>query len=97
MVTFGPAAFAPALRCTPRMALSLVDGPEGVVPEPKGSEPPYEITEWTTMSDLKALTFSIWTSDNRAIRVLDLNKVDLDGSEIQLFALDQPQTAIDLS
>jgi choloylglycine hydrolase len=76
--------------------LDNFDIPEGAVPEPKGSEPRYEITEWTTMCDLKALTFSIWTSDNRAIRVLDLNNVDLDGSEIQLFALDQPQTVIEV-
>ncbi len=76
--------------------LDNFDIPEGAVPEPKGSEPPYEITEWTTMCDLKALTFSIWTSDNRAIRVLDLNNVDLDGSEIQLFTLDQPQTVIEI-
>ena len=76
--------------------LDQFDIPEGAVPEPKGSEPPYEITEWTTMSDVKALTFYIWTSDNRAIRTLDLNAVDLDGTEIQIFKLDQEQTFIEL-
>lgn len=76
--------------------LDNFDIPEGAVPEPAGSDPPFEITEWTTMSDLTALTFSIWTSDNRAIRTLDLNTVELDGSEIKTFALDQPQTFVEL-
>ena len=76
--------------------LDNFDIPEGAVPEPAGSDPPYEITEWTTMSDLTALTFYIWTSDNRAIRTLDLNAVDLAGSEIQTFPLDQAQTFVDL-
>ena len=77
--------------------LDQFDIPEGAVPEPKGSDPPYETTEWTTMSDLEALTFYIWTSDNRAIRTLDLTQVDLDGSEIQTFALDQEQTFVNLA
>ena len=77
--------------------LDQFDIPEGAVPEPKGSEPPYEITEWTTMSDLKSLTFYIWTSDNRAIRTLDLTSIDLGGSQIQTFALDQEQTFVDLA
>jgi hypothetical protein len=48
------------------------------------------------MSDLKALTFYIWTHDNRAIRTLDLAALDLDGTEITTFKLDQPQTFVEL-
>jgi choloylglycine hydrolase len=77
--------------------LDQFDIPKGSVPEPKGSNPPFEVTEWTTMSDLKALKFSIWTEDNRAIRTLDLTKVDLDGSQIQTFELDQSQQFVDLA
>jgi choloylglycine hydrolase len=77
--------------------LDQFDIPEGAVPEPAGSDPPFETTEWTTMSDLKALTFYIWTSDNRAIRTLDLTAVDLDGTEIRTFTLDQEQTFVELS
>jgi choloylglycine hydrolase len=76
--------------------LDQFDIPEGAVPEPEGSDLPYEITEWTAMSDLNALTFSIWTHDNRAIRTLDLNAVDLDGTEIQIFELDQVQIFVAL-
>ena len=76
--------------------LDNFDIPQGAVPEPAGSDPPYEITEWTTMSDLKSLTFSIWTYDNRAIRTLDLKSMPLDGDEIQTFALDQKQTFVTL-
>ncbi len=74
--------------------LDNFDIPEGAVPEPAGSDPPYETTEWTTMSNLKALTFYVWTSDNRAIRTVNLNDMDLDGTEMQLFPLDQPQEFI---
>ena len=74
--------------------LDNFDIPQGSVPEPAGSDPPYEITEWTTMSDLKALTFSVWTSDTRAIRTVNLNDLALDGTEMQLFPLDQPQEFI---
>ncbi|MGH2613812.1 MAG: linear amide C-N hydrolase [Thermomicrobiales bacterium] len=76
--------------------LDNFDIPEGSVPEPTGSDPPYESTEWTTMSDLKALTFYIWTNDNRSIQTLDLSTLDLDGREIRTFDLDQPQTFIAL-
>jgi choloylglycine hydrolase len=76
--------------------LDNFDIPDGSVPEPSGGGDPYEITEWTTMSNLTARTFYIWTSDNRAIRTLDLTAVDLDGSEIQTFPLDQEQTFVDL-
>jgi choloylglycine hydrolase len=77
--------------------LDNFDIPEGAVPEPAGSDPPYETTEWTAMSDLKALTFYIWTNDDRAIRTLDLTRVDLDGDEIQTFPLDQAQEFDDLT
>jgi choloylglycine hydrolase len=76
--------------------LDNFDIPEGAVPEPAGSEPPYEITEWTTMSNLTGRIFAIWTSDNRDIRTLDLNTIDLDGSAIRTFSLDQEQRFIDL-
>lgn len=77
--------------------LDQFDIPQGAVPEPAGSNPPFEITEWTTMSNLTARTFAIWTSDNRAIRTIDLTTIDLDGTEMQTFPLDQPQTFIDLA
>lgn len=77
--------------------LDNFDIPDGSVPEPKGSNPPTEITEWTTMSDLTALTFYIWTFDNRAVRSLSLHDVDLDAAEVVTFQLDQPQTFVDLA
>jgi choloylglycine hydrolase len=76
--------------------LDQFDIPLGSVPEPAGSGAPYEITEWTTMSNLTGRTFAIWTSDNRAIRTLDLNTIDLDGTEVQTFPLHQEQDFIDL-
>jgi choloylglycine hydrolase len=77
--------------------LDNFDIPQGSVPEPKGSNPPYEITEWTTMSDLQHRTFYIWTYDNRAIRTLDLTKLDLTGSAIETFPLDQQPGVVPLA
>lgn len=77
--------------------LDNFDIPEGSVPEPKGSNPPNEITEWTTMSDLKGLTFYIWTFDNRAVRTIDLDELDLDAADIVTYSLDQPQEFVDLA
>lgn len=76
--------------------LDNFDIPEGAVPEPEGSDPPFEITEWTVMSDLKSLTFYIWTFDNRAIRQLHFSDMDLDDTEIQTFKLDQSQEFVTL-
>jgi choloylglycine hydrolase len=77
--------------------LDNFDIPSGAVPEPKGSPLPYEITEWTTMSDLKSLTFYIWTFDNRAIRTISLNDVDLEGTDVVTYQLDQSQAFADLA
>jgi choloylglycine hydrolase len=77
--------------------LDQFDIPLGAVPEPKGTTPPDEITEWTTMSDLKALRFYIWTIDNRDVRVLDLASLPLDGDAIVTYELDQEQTLIDVA
>jgi choloylglycine hydrolase len=77
--------------------LDQFDIPLGAVPEPKGSNPPYEITEWTTMSDLTHQRFYIWTEENRDVRTIDLNAVPLDGKEIVTYKLDQPQRAIDVA
>jgi penicillin V acylase-like amidase (Ntn superfamily) len=49
------------------------------------------------MSDLKSLTFYIWTYDNRAIRTISLNDVDLEGSDVVTYQLDQPQAFTDLA
>jgi hypothetical protein len=75
---------------------NYIDIPKVAAPEPAGSDPPYVITELTTMSDLSALNFCIWTSDNRAIRTVDLTAVERDGSEIQTYPIDQAQTFVAL-
>ena len=77
----------------------ILDGfdiPEGAVPEPAGSNPPFEITEWTVMADMTNLKYYAWTQGNRDIRMIDLGKVAADGTEMLTFALDQPQGITEL-
>jgi choloylglycine hydrolase len=57
----------------------------------------YETTEWIAVADMKNLRYYIRTYDNMDIRVIDLNKADLDAKQIKSIALDQPQTVQDLT
>ncbi len=50
----------------------------------------YEITYWTAVSDMKNKVFYIKTFENPSIQAIDLNKVDVDGKEIQYFDLQTP-------
>jgi len=77
--------------------LDSFDIPEGTVPEPKGSTPPFEITEWTTMSDMTNKVFTVWTAENRAIRRVTLGGISLDGKGITIIPLDQEQEFVDLT
>lgn len=77
--------------------LDQFDIPEGAVPEPAGSDPPFEITEWTTMSDLQTLTFYIWTFDNRAIQTINLNDLELESKEIVTYTLEATQEFVNLA
>jgi choloylglycine hydrolase len=76
--------------------LDSFDIPDGAVPEPAGSNPPNEITEWTVMADMKNLKYYVWTEENRDIRMIDLGKLAADGTEMQTFKLDQEQTVTEL-
>lgn len=57
----------------------------------------YETTEWIAVSDMKNLRYYIKTYDNFDVRMLDLGKADLNAKQIKFIALDQPQTAKDLT
>lgn len=76
--------------------LDNFDIPEGAVPEPEGSQPPFEITEWTVMADMTNLKYYVWTRDNRDIRMIDLGKLAADGAEMQTFPLTTPQSVVEI-
>lgn len=77
----------------------ILDGfdiPVGAVPEPAGSNPPFEVTEWTVMADMKTMKYYVWTEGNRDIRMIDLAKLASDGTEVLTFKLDQEQQFTEL-
>jgi choloylglycine hydrolase len=76
--------------------LDSFDIPAGTVPEPEGSTPPFEITEWTVMADMTNLKYYVWTEENRDIRMIDLGKLATEGTAMQTFPLDQQQSVVEL-
>jgi choloylglycine hydrolase len=57
----------------------------------------YETTEWIAVADMKNLRYYIRTYDNMDVRMIDLNKADLNAKQIRFIALDQPQSVRDLT
>jgi choloylglycine hydrolase len=50
----------------------------------------YEITYWSSVSDLKNKVFYIRTFENPSVLSISMDKVDLDGKEIKYFDLNTP-------
>ncbi|MFG1394087.1 linear amide C-N hydrolase [Xanthobacter agilis] len=84
-----------------RHIMSSFDIPPGAVVTSAGSAAGggvsgYEITEWTTIADLKNLRYHVATYDNPELRVLDLAKLRLDGPAPVVFSIDQKPGALPL-
>jgi len=63
--------------------LNQFDIPDGAVRNQKGKSPQTsEVTEWTSASDTKAKRFYFHTVKNRQIRMIDLQKANLDAKDI---------------
>jgi choloylglycine hydrolase len=57
----------------------------------------YETTEWTAVSDMKNLRYYIRTYDNFDVRMIDLNKADLNAKQMKFISLDKAQTVKELT
>ena len=57
----------------------------------------YETTEWLAVSDMKNLRYYIRTYDNFDVRMVDLNKADLNAKQMRFIPLDRPQAVQDLT
>jgi penicillin V acylase-like amidase (Ntn superfamily) len=58
----------------------------------------YDVTQWTSAVDLNQRCYYFHTQGNRAIRMVDLNKLDLNAKELKSFAVgDNPNVIQNLS
>jgi penicillin V acylase-like amidase (Ntn superfamily) len=57
----------------------------------------YEITEGTTVMDIMDKTLYVRTYDNAQTRKVTVSSLDLNTRELSTFALNQPDTAVDLA
>lgn len=55
-----------------------------------------DYTQWTSANDLTARRFYFRTYEDSTIHVIDLNKQDLDATEIQSWPMDQQDAAVEL-
>lgn len=77
--------------------LNQFDIPRGAIHEKHNGKDFYDVTQWTSAADLKNLRYYFHTQENRAIRMVDLNKLDLNGKEIKSIAINNPEVIQDLS
>jgi len=81
-----------------KLAFHILDNfdlPPGTVRSGSGPTD-YEVTYWTGAADLKNLRYSVTTFDNRQIRMFDLAAADMDGGEIVIMPLDQPEAVLEV-
>jgi choloylglycine hydrolase len=77
--------------------LNQFDIPKGAARETENGRTISDYTMWTSASDLKNHRYYFHTFDNRRIRMVDLNKVDLDAKEIKSFSMGGKEEIEDLS
>lgn len=56
-----------------------------------------EITEWSTVADNKNLMYYVKMFDSINVNAFDLKKIDMNAKEIKYYALDKPQSYIQLN
>lgn len=79
--------------------MNAFDIPLGTIQEKaKDGSIHYDYTQWTSIADLKNMTFSIKTYTNQTIRSIDVHKaLAAAGGEIRLIELDTEQPIYDIS
>lgn len=77
--------------------LNLFDIPFGSVVEKGNNQPSYELTQWTSASDLKNKRYYWHTYENRQIQMVDLMKMDLDAKFPILIPMHTKQLIADVT
>jgi choloylglycine hydrolase len=77
--------------------LNQFDIPKGAARGREHGKEVADYTLWTSASDLKNLRYYFHTFDNRHVRMIDLNKVDLDAKEIKTVPMAGKEVIEDLS
>lgn len=77
--------------------LNSFDIPEGAIRSEEQGKAAKDITQWTSAADLKNRKYYFHTYNNRNVRMVDLNKIPLDGKELATLEVTQPEKIEDLS
>jgi len=77
--------------------LNQFDIPLGALRNKQGDKTISDTTQWTSATDLKNRRIYFHTYQNRRVRLVDLNKLDLSGKKILSQPLDQPEKVEDVS
>jgi choloylglycine hydrolase len=77
--------------------LNQFDIPKGAARATENGKTWADFTMWTSASDLKNHRYYFHTFESRQIRMIDLNKMDLNAKQIKTFPMDQQEVIEDLS
>lgn len=77
--------------------LNSFDIPRGAVRDVQKGKHVFEQTQFTSAADLKNRIFYFHTYDNRQIRMVKFDTIDLSGKEILKISMNQPEEIIDMS
>ena len=77
--------------------LNQFDLPRGAIRANNNGKTDVEFTNWTTAADVRNLRYYFHTYKSRTIRMVDLNKVDLNAKNLKTISMGQEETVEDLS
>ena len=77
--------------------LNQFDIPKGAVKEIADGESRYDVTLWTSAADLSGKRYFFHTARNRAIQVVDLMKLELNGKNMKSISIDQPEAIANIT
>lgn len=77
--------------------LNQFDIPKGAIKEKVNGETKYEVTQWTSASDLTGRRYFYHTSESRLLRFVDLNALDLNAKALRSIPIEAAEPFIDES
>ena len=77
--------------------LNQFDLPVGAIRNVANGKTSVEYTNWTTAAALKHLRYYFHTFLNRRIKMVDLNKLDLDAKNLKIISMQEPESAQDVT